>query len=335
MILDLHCHLAGAGYGGSGCFVSPRLRRNPRYRSFLRAYGVDEGELRRCGDQRVPALLAAGLAASREVAGAVLLALDGAVDGAGRLDRSRTELYVPNRFVGRTVRAHPGLYFGASVHPGRRDALDRLEQAAAAGAVLVKWLPPVQGFDPADPAHRGFCRRLADLGLPLLVHTGRERSFSRSEDRWGDPERLRPALDAGVTVIAAHGAAAGRTDGEPNRARLARLFGRHPNLYADVSSLTQLNHPGALRRLLAAAPADRLLYGTDMPLLETPLVSPLWFLPRLGPVRTAALLRVRNPWDRDVALKRALGVPEAVFHRGAGLLGIRGPGPEAGRSTVT
>jgi len=29
--VDTHCHLAGLGAGGSGCFVSPRLRHNWRF----------------------------------------------------------------------------------------------------------------------------------------------------------------------------------------------------------------------------------------------------------------------------------------------------------------
>ena len=35
--------------------------------------------------------------------------------------------------------------------------------AALSGAVLLKWLPSIQGFDPADPALTPFYRRLAEL----------------------------------------------------------------------------------------------------------------------------------------------------------------------------
>jgi len=30
-IVDMHCHIAGIGAGGSDCFVSPRLRHNWRF----------------------------------------------------------------------------------------------------------------------------------------------------------------------------------------------------------------------------------------------------------------------------------------------------------------
>ena len=39
-IVDLHCHVAGLGAGGSGCFVSPALRDNWRFDFYLGAFGV-------------------------------------------------------------------------------------------------------------------------------------------------------------------------------------------------------------------------------------------------------------------------------------------------------
>src|SRR5271170_7671859 len=49
-IVDMHCHIAGIGAGGSGCFVSPRLRHNFRFKIYLRSYGVSEKELLQEGD---------------------------------------------------------------------------------------------------------------------------------------------------------------------------------------------------------------------------------------------------------------------------------------------
>ena len=98
-------------------------------------------------------------------------------------------------------------------------AFDPLVAFAADGAVLLKWLPSVQGIDPADPRHRPFYRRLAELRLPLLSHTGAEESFTGADNALADPERLRLPLEEGVTVIAAHCAANGTSAGEPNSAR--------------------------------------------------------------------------------------------------------------------
>ena len=60
------------------------------------------------------------------------------------------------------------MLFGASVHPYRKDAVAELERCVAAGAVLLKWLPITQGFNPADPRCFPFYEALAHHKLPLL-----------------------------------------------------------------------------------------------------------------------------------------------------------------------
>ncbi len=325
-IVDLHCHVAGLGFGGSGCFVSPALRDNWRFDFYLRAFGVTRAEIEREGDALLPVCLAAAVGQSRYVKQAVILALDGAVDAAGQLDTNRTEFYVPNEFVAAACRQHTNLLFGASVNPYRPDALARLEWAAAHGAVLVKWLPSIQFIDPADPKLEPFYRRLTELRLPLLTHTGAEKSFTHSADEFADPARLELPLKLGVTVIAAHVATTGEHAGERDIDRLARLMPAYTNLFADISSLTQLNKLGYLAEVLRRPELrGRLLYGSDFPLINLPLVSP-WYFPlnlRLGEMRRLADLP--NPWDRDVELKRALGVPAEIFARSAVLLSARRP----------
>src|SRR5208282_1192164 len=44
-IVDMHCHIAGIGAGGSGCFVSPRLQHNWRFKIYLHSFGVTEKEI--------------------------------------------------------------------------------------------------------------------------------------------------------------------------------------------------------------------------------------------------------------------------------------------------
>ena len=313
-IIDIHCHTAGIGAGGSGCLVSPALQKSWKYRIYLRAFGVTERELRKEGDALVLRRLSEELARSRRVAAAVVLAMDGVVGGDGELDRGKTEIYIPNEFVAAETRRYPNLLFGASINPYRRDALKRLEQAAADGAVLVKWLPSIQHIDPADERLTPFYLRLKELGLPLLTHTGEESSFTWTRDELGDPERLRRPLSLGVTVIAAHAASNGRNQGERNHDRFLRLSREYPNLYADISALTQLNRPGHLQRILRHTELHgRLMYGSYMPLLNTGIVSPYAFFLRLSPRRVLAIARIANPWDRDVALKEALGASPEIF----------------------
>ena len=321
LLVDLHCHVAGLGHGDSGCFVSEALRDNWRFGFYLRSFGVSRRELELRGDGLMLERLSALLAGSRQVSAAVVLAMDGVVDEHGELDRGRTEFYVPNEFVAAACRRHQNLRFGASINPYRHDALPRLEWAATNGAVLVKWLPPIQLIDPADARLEGFYQRLAELGLPLLTHTGKEGSFTHSADEFSDPARLERALARGVTVIAAHAATPGEHDGERDLERLARLMTRFTNLFADISSLTQINKPGALGEVLRRPEfRGRLVYGTDFPLINMALVSP-WYFPLNLEWRTMRRLAgLANPWDRDVELKRALGVPAEVFVAGAALL---------------
>ena len=323
--IDLHCHTAGLGGGGSGCFVSDRLLHSFKLGFYLRSFGVTRAELEREGDALVLTRLSARLAGSRHVGSAVVLALDGVVDAHGNLDRARTELYVPNEFLAAEVARHPNLRWGASVNPYRPDALARLEWARAHGAVLVKWLPSIQHIDPADERLIPFYRKLVELGLPLLTHTGSEHSFTQAEDELCDPARLRLPLSQGVTVIAAHAATTGRFHGERSLDRLTGLMREYPKLYADLSSLTQLNKLGDLAEVLHRPEfRGHLLYGTDYPLVEIPVLVSPWYFPRELTLRQMCTLsRVRNPWDRDVALKQALGVPADVWARADTILALR------------
>lgn len=320
-IIDIHCHAAGIGAGNSGCFISPALRRSWKFGIYLRAFGVTEKELQEQGDELIMERLSRLLAQSKKVQKAVVLALDGIVGKDGGLDMTRTEAFISNEFIACSVSRHNNLLFGASINPYRHDAIKRLDEVAAKGAVLMKWLPSIQGIDPADERLIPFYTRLRELGLPLLTHTGEEESFTCKQDCLGDPERLRLPLQLGVTVIAAHAASNGNNDGEPNFDRFLRLCLNFPNLYADISALTQLNRLSHLPRILKHRELHgRLLYGTDMPLLNTAIVSPCAFAFRLSPRQLLAIARIRNPWDQDVALKEALGLPEEVFANSAQII---------------
>ena len=320
-LVDLHVHTAGIGGGGSGCFVSPELQRSYKFGLYLEAFGVTREELDRDGDALLIRRISEKLTSSSQVGVAVVLALDGAVNAAGDLDSGQTEILVPNEFVARETARYTNLWFGASINPYRRDALERLDWAVTNGAVLVKWIPSIMQIDPSDERLVPFYQRMKAHGLPLLTHAGQERSFTRANDALSDPERLRLPLRLGVTVIAAHIASTGVNGGEPDVDRLARLMAEFPNLYSEISSLTQVNKLGYLNQALARPEFfGRLCYGSDFPLINTALVSPWYFPLQLTMTQMQALDNISNPWDRDVRLKQALGVPSDVFARTRDLL---------------
>ena len=320
--LDMHVHTAGIGAGGSGAFVGDEMRDNLRFRFYLRAFGVTEQELEAEGDGLVIETISIQVAESEQVSRAVVLALDGVVTD-GRLDREATQFYVPNEFVGAEVKRYDNLCYGASVNPHRHDALARLEQAKTDGALLVKWIPNIMGIDPADSAIGPFYEKLVELDLPLLSHTGREQAFADARDEYGDPRRLGLPLSLGVTVIAAHIATTGSSGGEGNFERILPMFDEYPNLYSEISSLTQVNKRNYLKRALDVPGLDaRLLYGTDYPLQFFPLVSSMWHVRHIGVATARLVASIPNRWDRDIALKRAIGTPEHVFARSAELLDV-------------
>lgn len=312
-IIDMHCHTAGIG-ADSPCFVSDALRKSWKFPFYLKAFGSSLRAIEAEGDIQLVRAISGMIRDSARVDGAVILAMDGPYADDGTLDRSRCEFYVDNRFCGEAVRQFDNLYFGASISPLRPDALEELEWSVANGAVLLKWLPSIQMFDPADRRIIPFYERLRDLGLPLLTHVGDEDSFTGARNELADPARLELALEIGVTVIGAHVASSGSREGMTNVERLARMFPTYPNLCADISTLTQWNR----RKHLPAILRDerlrgRLLYGTDHPLTNTPLVTPLQYPWRLGIGPMWSTHAIANPWDRDVRLKELLGFPADMF----------------------
>lgn len=316
-VIDLHVHAVSFGDAATGCRVSETLHHRLSVRLLKRFYGIG---------QRMRSAEANGILQSvyrREVQGptvvdhVVLLAFDAVYDEAGRRDDARTHLYVPNEYVEALARTDPRILPGASIHPDRPDALDELDRCAAAGAVLVKWLPNTQGINPALARHRPFFRKLAALGLPLLSHTGMEYNLTPLAQPWGSPTLLRTALDEGVTVIAAHGGGADLcTRGRYYRPFL-ELLRTYPNLYADTAALTLPPRAPYLTRLLhEEGIMDRLVHGSDFPLPTTP-----WsFLGRLPLREIRRLNLIPQTLARDIAIKRALGLDAAVFTRAATLI---------------
>lgn len=326
-IIDVHCHIAGLGYGESGCFVSEALLNSWKFRFYLNAFEVTKQELKAQGDSLIVKKIARQVKRSGCVDGAVILAFDAVIQADGTVDKEKTQFYVPNDFVLKETAKYDCLYYGASINPYRRNALALVRQAARDGAVLLKWLPSVMHIDPADEALRPFYCELAKLGLPLLSHTGDEQSFSYARNELSDPKRLALPLSLGVTVIAAHVATTGTNEGQDNLKRLLEMFPRYPKLYADISSLTQLNKLDYLPRILAHEEAhDRLVYGTDYPLINTVgLCHPWLHVFTIGPGQAYRISHIKNPWERDVKLKQAYGVPIEVFQRSATLLHIPAP----------
>jgi predicted TIM-barrel fold metal-dependent hydrolase len=315
---DVHVHLAGVGTGDSGCWISPAFRRRPTFLGLRFLYRIGSRQLRESVDQDW-AEMVSGLVAASDLDFGVALGFDGVYDEAGELDRQRSQLVVPQEWVFEVCRRYPNLLPGPSINPYRRDALERLDDAIERKAALIKWLPIVQGFDPGSPRTRPFLRRVADSGIPLLVHAGcGEVTFATvAPPRYGHVDSLVPALEMGVKVICAH-TAAPILFARSQVPRLRALLQRFDNLWVDNSGLA---NPSRARHLPRFADDPliqaRTLHGSDFPIIS----SARHYARRLGGAKVARIHREKNAIQRDVLLKRAIGFDEDSFTRAGEVLG--------------
>jgi len=330
-VWDAHAHLVGTGDSGSGVAVNPRMNSllNPgeyARRLFLLNAGcahdapdsVDRAYIERMRN------LMDGL---RPGAKLLLFAFDRTHGAGGEVLWERTGFYVPDAYARDTARAHPRIFeWVASVHPYRADCAQALEHAKREGARAVKWLPSAMGIDPGSPLCDRFYSAAAQLRLPLISHAGLERAVMGTDIQdYGNPLRLRRALDAGVRVVVAHCASMGR-DRDLDRGAdgplvdsfelFARLMDepRYAGLlYGDISALTQVNRAaGTLARVLEREDWHaRLLNGSDYPLPGLMPIFSVDFIVSLGLLEAAAApvlteIRAHNPLLFDFVLKRSL-----------------------------
>ncbi|MBN1944759.1 MAG: amidohydrolase [Bradymonadales bacterium] len=318
-VLDCHVHLTADGPFGS--FLSPRFRGSVTYRYLLWKTGLSRLKDKRAVSEAYLERIVEQLDRTPELDGVVLLALDGRYTADGRLDRDRTGLYTSNDYCFEACKRDPRLFPAASINPKRRDALEELERVVERGAVCLKVLPNSQDFDPADPSFRPFWRRMAELGLPLLAHTGKEHTIEVTHQEYGHPQRLIPALEEGVTVIAAHCGTSGPLARRETFPDFTAMLARFPKLYGDLSDLTGPGRGKYLGRLANRREwHGRLVYGSDYPVPS----FPLWFAGRIGWKKARQMGRSDSSLSLSLAIVRAFGFPPEVFTRAAELLRLQG-----------
>lgn len=297
-------------------------------------------ELKGPDDTALEKILLDQILGAKEIDRAVVLAFDQhhTSDGQALGPRASnhvfgTDLYVSNTYVHRLAREHPDrILFGASIHPYRPGAPAMLDEVAAAGAVLIKWLPVTQNIDAGDERAVAFMRHAAKIGMPLLIHYGGEMSLGNMYPEQEDPSPLLASLrklraeSAMPTVIVAHCATPGRwpiASDRYFRMMTDTLLGEFADapLYVDTSALAIFSRASYLKRLLAMPQIHhKLVYGSDFPILPTALS----FRARLGN-RYREISKTHNKIDKDVLIKRTIGFPPEHFTRAWELLGKRKP----------
>ncbi|MBW8830648.1 MAG: amidohydrolase family protein [Burkholderiales bacterium] len=336
---DVHAHLLGTGDSGSGCTVNSRMHEwwHPsdvvRRKAIMNAACVasDAVSVDRAYLQRLK-LLASDFP---EGARWLLFAFDHAHDDAGQRRTDWTTFHVPNEYAAQIATQHAERFaWVASIHPYRDDALRRLDEAIGQGAVAMKWLPSAMNIDMRHAKCRPFYDRLAQSGMPLIVHCGEEKAVpGAGRDDLGNPLMVRLPLQAGVRVVMAHAASLGhaRDVDRPSQPQVAAfdLWARlmdepewRTRLHADISAVFQANRTPQVRRAIVQRDEwhPRLLHGSDYPL---PGAMPLYAPDKLaaeglidtGDVEVLRRIRMHNPLLFDFVLKRRVRVGDARISR--------------------
>lgn len=337
-VWDCHVHLAGVGDGGSGITISETMLSPLHPLEYLqRLFYLNAGCAHDAPGQVDQSYVARlenlmdGMPAGCKL---MLFAFDHAHDGRGVVRPEQSAFHVPNAYAQQIARARPDIFeWVCSIHPYRDDAVAALEAAVAAGARAVKWLPPAMGIDPAASRCDPFYAALARLDVPLISHAGEEKAVHGiGRPEWGNPLRLRRALERGVRVVMAHCASIGedvdldRGDNGPKVPsfdlfkRLMAVPEYERRLFADISAITIRNRDLSVVREIVESQQwhNRLLFGSDYPLPGIlPLISPAQLaaenMLEVELVPVLETIREHNPILFDVVLKRHLHSRGARF----------------------
>jgi uncharacterized protein len=326
-VWDTHVHLVGVGDASSEVWFNPAMDEwlHPQLKLqkafYMNATCAVPGRIDETAVSRMTEL-AQSLPTGMKL---MLFAFDWHRDGQGNIRKEKSIFHISDKYAATVAQQLPDRFeWVASIHPFRPDAVDALEQAHAQGAKAIKWLPSGMGIDPASSKCDAFYQKAAALGMPIISHTGKESAVPGGDQAYGNPLRMRRALDHGVKVILAHCASDGKDEDLDHGGRSVQsfdLFTRlmdtpdyQQTLYGDISATTLINHAWVLPELIKRQDwHSRLVNGSDYPL---PGIMPLtnvntliangWLNESHKPFLLA--LKKHHPLLYDFALKRLLNI---------------------------
>jgi predicted TIM-barrel fold metal-dependent hydrolase len=286
-VIDNHVHIAGPGdKHPDALYWSERFASGIGFKALRILKGWSFMEV---NDDFLTAELLRQIRKAPDVDYVVVLAFDHVYhsDGSYRgpdksnTDENLTTLYVSNDYLDILRAKSDKVLLGISVHPFREDAsevLDRFQDRA----VLCKWISSSQMIDFSDPASEikleKFYKKLKEIKLPLLFHTGFETSIpaARKEmERLNSPLFIEKALDLGVTVILAHCGCSYfdvLLDQDNVVQTVINMFQKQQgekqdwNLYADISALfSPFRKRKILDDIFKSIHPSKLIFGSDYP----------------------------------------------------------------------
>ena len=310
--IDGHVHFVGDGSNGSGCW----LRRNLGDRLFEPIVKSQAGIYRssqKLGIDQAYEEKLINLINDSSLDAVLLLAMDYPYDQEGNCRKDEAKFYVPNDHVLHLAEKYSQIIPACSIHPARKNAVEELERCVDKGAKVLKLLPNCHDVDCSDNQYRTFWEKLSKLGLPFLAHTGGEFSVPVLNEKFADPRILRLPLECGVRVIAAHGAGrSGLLDPDYTK-DLLRMMDEYSNLFTDNSALASPNRWRTIPALLDPKIQSRVIHGSDFP-IPVGGFGP-WIGKLLSNSDYTESRKIKNPLERDVFIKQAVGFEDSTFTR--------------------
>jgi predicted TIM-barrel fold metal-dependent hydrolase len=326
-VIDIHVHFGAPEDADSGCYWSEEFEKGI---AFFALRLVTNNLFGKVTIQRVKKHLLGVINGSEKVDKTVLLALDQVYDETGSLKKKKTHLHVPNSYLAKLASENDRVLFGASIHPFRSDWEEELQYCLDNKAVVCKWIPSSQQIDLMHSKCLPFYEKLVEYNLPLLCHVGPEAAippFDKPSQELNSPRHLRSALDAGVTVIAAHAALPllppPLESDQPYR-ELVGLFkeigSNNWKLYTDLSAINLGPRHTYIDKIKRDIPAQNLVYGSDYPIpildiSQSPHLSIWHWLKHFFQTIT-----IKNPLDKNFVLVQNMEFDESLFSNASDIL---------------
>jgi predicted TIM-barrel fold metal-dependent hydrolase len=170
---------------------------------------------------------------------------------------------VPQELISDFVKAHSDRFIGwCSIDPNDEDCVDQLVYCVEElGLRGLKVAPIYQNWNPEDPKHVPFFKKVEELNLPVNIHQGT--SFVRPGPlKYANPILLEDIAIAcsDLRIIISH-------MGHPWEDECVVLIRKHPNLYSNVSALhyRPRRHYNAFMSALEYGVEHKLIFGSDFP----------------------------------------------------------------------
>jgi predicted TIM-barrel fold metal-dependent hydrolase len=331
--MDYHVHIVGLGKGGTGAYVNPTMQsllypvKYIQFSVYMNSSGITDIDN---ADAQYLNRLVRLIKGIPDHGKFRILAFDKSYDKKGNPIEEKTEFYTPNRYVMDLATRYPDFFIPTiSVHPYRKDAVERLDYWAKRGAKLIKWLPNSMVIDASSPALDSYYDAVKRNNMVIHTHVGEENAVEAEADqKYGNPLRFRRALDRGVKVIMAHVASLGTSidldDVEKREVSNFDLFLRLMDekkyeglLFGEISGITQANRlPVPLTTMIERQDLhSRLVNGSDYPLPAVNIIIRTSDLVSEGFITAEERLLLNeiydiNPLLFDFVLKRTLRHPE-------------------------